>query len=174
MKSNAKKVRLAAAALVTAAVLWLVPGPALAQNVHIDVTVTTAGGVSEIDFLNSQCPNGKPGCVLMDRNRRDWISWEFDRESAADGWVFTGLYFGNAEKQVGNLKDCTMAAFVLPEGDRVSGHASTAKITSNGKRIQVWDENDQACITHYTLKARNENTGETAESDPIIDNRGRN
>ena len=57
--------------------------------------------------------------------------------------------------------------------DRASGKASTAEIFANGKRLRIWDENDRECITHYTLRAVNDDTGQTAESDPIIDNRGR-
>ena len=174
MNWKASKFHGVVAGLLAAVALSLAPLTALAQNPHIDVTVTTSAGVAEIEFLNSACPNGRPGCVQMQRGQRDWISWEFDQESAQAGWSFESLYFGTAEKQTGNLKECTMRAFGLAEPDRASGYASTAEIFANGKRLRIWDENEEECITHYTLKAVNKVTGQTAESDPIIDNKGRN
>lgn len=160
--------------LLAAGALWLAPALALAENPHIDVAVRSSGAVAEIVFLNSACPNGQRGCVQMPRGERNWISWEFDADSARAGWSFESLYFGAADKQTGNLKDCTVTAFGLSEADRSSGHASTAEIFANGKRLRIWDENDRECVTHYTLRAVNAATGQTAESDPVIDNRGRN
>jgi hypothetical protein len=159
--------------LLVASALWLAPGQLFAQNPHIDVAVRESGGVAEIVFLNSACPNGQRGCVQMPRGESNWISWEFDQDTSQAGWSFEGLYFGAADKQVGNLKDCTVDAFGLSEADRASGDASTAEIFANGKRLRIWDENDRECITHYTLRAVNDDTGQTAESDPVIDNRGR-
>jgi len=159
---------------LAASVLWLAPGVVLAQNPHIDVTVRTSGGVAEIVFLNSACPNGQHGCVQMPRGESNWVSWEFDQASSQAGWSFDSLYFGAADKQTGNLEDCTVDAFRLSASDRASGYASTAEIFANGKRLRIWDENDRECITHYTLRAVNDSTGQRAESDPIIDNRGRN
>jgi hypothetical protein len=173
MRETALKIRSAALLLITSA-LWLAPGQLLAQNPHIDVTVKASGGVAEIVFLNSACPNGQRGCIQMPRGQSNWISWEFDQATEQAGWSFDSLYFGTAEKQTGNLKDCTVTAFGLSEADRASGHASTAEVFANGKRLRIWDENDSECITHYTLRAVNDETGQTAESDPIIDNRGRN
>lgn len=171
---NTSKLPKKMAALLVAGGLSLAPALALAENPHIDVAVTSSGGVAEIVFLTSACPNGRRGCVQMPRGERNWISWELDNDSAQAGWTFESLYFGTADKQTGNLKNCTVTAFGLSEADRSSGHASTAEIFANGKRLRIWDENDSECITHYTLRAVNKSTGQTAESDPVIDNRGRN
>jgi hypothetical protein len=173
MNEKKPNVRKSTMALLVACAPWLSPGSVLAQNPHIDIAVRESGGVAEIVFLNSACPNGNRGCVQMPRGERNWVSWEFDPTSAQAGWTFESLYFGTANKQTGNLKDCTMDAFGLPEEDRGSGRASTAEIFANGKRLRIWNENDRECITHYTLKAVNQN-GMKAESDPVIDNRGRN
>lgn len=174
MTTNTLNTRFKTALLLAAGLLWLLPVPLMAQNPHIDVAVRATGGVAEIVFLNSACPNGQQGCVQMPRNERNWVSWEFDAASAQAGWVFDSLYFGVADKQTGNLKDCTVSAFNLTGADRASGYASTAEIFANGKRLRIWNENDRECITHYTLRASNPATGQTAESDPIIDNKGRN
>jgi hypothetical protein len=175
MTSNETKTRKILAGLLAVVAVCFGPGAALAQNPHIDVTVEESGAVAEIVFQNSACPSGQRGCVQMPRNERNWISWELDQASHQAGWSFDArsLYFGTAEKQVGNLKDCTMSAFNLDESDRSSGHASTAEVFANGKRLRIWDENDSECITHYTLRAVN-TSGKRAESDPVIDNRGRN
>ena len=174
MKSRNVKIHDVPLLALLASALSLAPGPLLAQNPHIDVTVRSSGGVAEIVFLNSACPSGQRGCVQMPRGERNWISWEIDQAAAQAGWTFDSLYFGTADKQTGDLKDCTMDAFGLSGADRASGFASTAEVFGNGKRLRIWNENDRECITHYTLQAVNEDTGQTAESDPIIDNRGRN
>lgn len=173
MSVKTKKIQKTMALLLVVGALWLTPALVMAQNPHVDVAVRSSAGVAEIVFLNSACPNGARGCVQMPRGERNWVSWELDSASTQAGWTFESLYFGTADKQIGNLKDCTVSAFGLSDADRSSGRASTAEVFANGKRLRIWDDNDSECITHYTLRAVNQASGQTAESDPVIDNRGR-
>jgi hypothetical protein len=157
---------------------------AYAQNPHIDVTIIQSGGNDKLDFINSACSDrpGEKGCVLMSRGSKNWISWELDRNSTGEGWVLTRLDFSPDGVHWGDpgypLSGCTVSAFRLTEQDRITGHASTAQVLGNGKRMRIWDENDNdpqtPCITHYRLTAENINTGNITDSDPVIDNRGRN
>lgn len=174
MKRNGLDIRGAVLCALAFTAALLAPGLALAQNPHIDVAISESAGVATLEFQNSACPNGQRGCIQMPRGQSNWISWEIDGASSQAGWVLESLYFGTADKQTGDLKDCTMSAFGLSESDRSSGRASTAEVFANGKRLRIWDENDSECITHYTLNAVNTATGQRAASDPIIDNRGRN
>jgi hypothetical protein len=163
----------AAIGLMATVALMATPGLARAENPHIDLAVKESGGVAEVVFLNSACPNGQRGCIEMPRGQSNWISWELDLASQQAGWSLESLYFGTADKQIGNLKDCTLSAFGLTEEDQRTGLASTAEIFGNGKRLRIWDENDQECVTHYTINAVNTGSGQTAKSDPLINNRGR-
>ena len=157
---------------------------AYAEDPFIDVKVIQSGGADKLDFVNSECPDrpNEKGCVLMSRGSKNWIFWELDRTSTDNGWVLTRLDFSPDGAHWGDpgypLKDCTVSAFRLSEEDRISGHASTAEVLANGKRMRIWDENDNdpevPCITHYRLTAENTRTGDVTDFDPVIDNRGRN
>lgn len=160
--------------------LAVLPALSFAQNPHIDLTIVENGGVAKMEFDNSACPDrpNQKGCVLVDRGNRSWISWEIDSASWQAGWRITVLRFSPDGTHWGDpahpLADCTVFDFALTEADRLSGEASTATVTANGKRMRIWDENNNACETWYRLFAENISTGQTANSDPIIRNRGNN
>jgi hypothetical protein len=146
-----------------------VQAQAQSQDKHIDVSVQNG----KLIFLNSECPgNPEPGCVLAEHGSSPVISWEL-KDSAGTGWQFAGLQFSPDGVSWGTspLQDCTVSDFGLSEADRQSGNASTAQIVANGQRLQIKDHNRSECVTHYKLSARSA-SGEHADSDPIIDNRG--
>ena len=151
-----------------------------AQNVHIDLTFIEVDGKAKMDFVNSACPSrpNEKGCVLMVRGNRDFISWEIDQNSWQAGWRLTSVHFSPDGTHWGApaypLADCTVFDFALTAADRLSGQASTAQVRANGKRMRIWDENNNACETWYRLHAENIMTGEQADSDPRIENRGNN
>lgn len=160
--------------------LAVLPILASAQNVHIDLNFIEVDGKAKMDFVNSACPNrpNEKGCVLMDRGNRDFISWEIDQTSWQNGWRLTALHFSPDGTHWGDpaypLADCTVFDFALTAADRLSGVASTAQVRANGKRMRIWDENNNSCETWYRLHAENIVTGEKADSDPRIENRGNN
>lgn len=135
-----------------------------AADKHIDVTVSN----NKLVFLNSECPSrpSDMGCVMAERGNSPMISWELIGEGSAQ-WQFTGLSFAPVP-----LQDCTVEDFGLTEADRQSGQASTAQVVANGRIIHIRDSNQNVCQTQYTLRAVSD-SGQQADSDPIIDNRGR-
>jgi hypothetical protein len=135
----------------------------LAQDKHIDVSVNG----NKLVFLNSECPDRahEKGCVTAEYGSSPVISWELTGPGS-EQWSFSGLRFGPTP-----LQECTVTDFELTGSDRESGHASTAQIVSNGRRLQIRDRNTSECITQYTLSAVSSD-GRQIDSDPIIDNRG--
>lgn len=184
MNYPARTVPVRAVVLLGIIIAFALPGVALAQNPHIDLKIEVNGGVAKLQFENSECPSrpNDKGCVLMRQGSQNWVSWELDQDSWQSGWRLNNLDFSPDGSHWGDsghpLSNCTASAFQLTANDMVTGHASTAEVRANGKRMRVWNENDNApgtiCITHYKLSAVNENTGMNADSDPVIDNRGRN
>jgi hypothetical protein len=163
-------------AILAMAVLVLC-GDALAEDKHIDVAVTQSGGAYKLEFQNSECqdlPNDK-GCIFADKGTQPVISWELVGDLAAQ-WRLTRLQMsadGSHWGQAGHpLADCTVADFNLTEADRVSGAASSAQVIANGKRLQIRDNNQYECDTHYRLYAAPVNGGSEIDSDPRIRNGG--
>jgi hypothetical protein len=151
---------------------------AMAQDKHIDVSVTQSGSAFKLEFSNSECqdlPNDK-GCVFADRGTQPVISWELVGDLAAD-WRFTRLQMsadGTHWGQSGHpLADCTVADFNLTEADRGSGAASSAQVVANGKKLQIRNNNQNICDTHYRLYAEPIIGGPEIDSDPMIRNGGR-
>jgi hypothetical protein len=152
--------------------------PLLAEDIHIDLTIYDNGSTFKMGFSNSECP-GKPGdlgCIEAARGNSPVISWELDADSSED-WELTRLQFspdGNNWGKSGHpLQACTVKDFKLSNADRNTGNASTAKVVSNGRRLQIHDLNNNSCRTHYKLFARPKAGGAEINSDPVIDNRGR-
>lgn len=174
-----RNVRFATILVLISAGLLTLSAQALAQNPHIDLTVVESAGVAKMQFQNSACPQhpNDKGCVSVDRGNRSWISWEIDQASWQNGWRITELHFSPDGTHWGEsgypLMDCTVFDFGLTETDRMTGVASSAQSDGNGKRMKIWDENNNRCETWYRLFAENIDTGETADSDPVIRNGGR-
>jgi hypothetical protein len=153
--------------------------PALAQDKHIDAEIRPEGDGYKLVFLNSECPErpNENGCVMAARGTSPNISWELTGEGA-DQWTFTRLQFSGDGVHWGEtghpLPDCTMEDFDLAPADRESGNASTARVVANGKRLQILDRNINVCLTHYRLYAAPRAGGPEIDSDPVVDNRGRN
>lgn len=163
MTTVSKIIRIRTVNLLAALFSFAACGGVLAADKHIDVTVSN----NKLVFLNSECPDrpSDMGCVMAEHGNSPMISWELSG-LGSDQWQFTGLSFSPAP-----LQDCTVDDFGLSEADRQSGQASTAQVTSGGKRIQIRDRNRNVCQTQYTLHAES-NSGVQIDSDPIIDNRG--
>lgn len=159
--------------------LTLLPVSAWAQNPHIDLSVSGSGDSAKIQFLNSACPQepGNRGCVELGHGMQNHISWELDQDSWQAGWRLAALFFSPDGSHWGEngypLNDCTMEDFELVDGDRHTGQASSAVVVANGKRLRIWDKNENVCDTWYRIFATN-NNGDQADSDPIIKNRGGN
>ena len=153
-------------------------GDILAQDKHIDVEVKQSGGTYKLEFRNSECwdlPNDK-GCVFADKGSQPIISWELVGDLATQ-WQFSRLQMSPDGNHWGDsgypLADCTVADFNLAEADRVSGAASSAQIVANGRRLQIRDNNQNVCDTHYRLYAVPVNGGPEIDSDPRIRNGGK-
>ena len=161
--------RLSKVCALCSCVLWL-PLGAVAADKHIDVSVRDG----QLVFTNSACASGEPGCVEVERNNSPMIRWELDRDSEA-GWKLTGLRFSPDGEHWGvdghPLASCTVDDFLLTGADRYSGWASTARVTANGKRLQIFDHNLHECLTHYRLYAQDA-AGNVIHSHPVIDNKG--
>lgn len=153
--------------------------PVQADDKHIDVAIQDAGGVFKLEFQNSACPHdpGNKGCVLAERGNAPVISWKLVG-ATAEAWQLTRLQFSPDGEHWGDpgapLLDCTVEDFALTPADRLSGTASTARVTADGGKLQIKDENRNQCITHYKLFAAPRAGGGEIDSDPVIDNRGRN
>lgn len=147
------------------------------QDKHIDVTVQEQGDVFKLVFLNSECPErpNDKGCIQAEKGSSPMISWGLDEASSGE-WSFSRLQFSPDGVHWGEggyaLKDCTKDAFNLTDGDKQTGIASTAKVVADGKRIQIRDDNENECTTHYRLVAARRDGGGEIDSDPIIDNKG--
>ena len=61
----------------------------------------------------------------------------------------------------------------MTEADRATGDASSAQVVANGKRLQIRDNNQNVCDTHYRLYAEPVNGGDEIDSDPRIRNGGK-
>lgn len=161
--------------------LLLVSSPfsLLAQDKHIDLTVYQNGATYKMGFSNSECPGrpGDMGCIDVEHSSSPIISWELDSDSGQD-WELTRLQFSPDGQHWGDagypLQGCTMDDFNLSEADRNSGNASSANVVANGKRLQIHDLNSNVCTIHYKLFAQPRNGGAEINSDPVIENRGRN
>ncbi len=159
----------ATAALVGA---LAVPSSLFAADPKIDLDVVSSGGGAKLRFLNSACPSDPAyaGCVDVAKGSKNWIGWELSNEAWQDGWVITGLQLMMDDPR---LTDCIVRDFNV---DPNTGYANDFRVQGNGKFGRNWDENscDFAYEVAYLVFARNNNTGEEANSDPIIRNGGRN
>ena len=153
-------------------------GSVLAQDKHIDVSVVQSGDAFKLVFNNSECPDSpsEKGCVFADKGTQPVISWELTGDLARQ-WNFTrlqmspdGIHWGEAGYP---LKDCTVDDFNLTPADRASGAASSAQVVANGQRVQIRDNNQNVCETHYRLYAAPVNGGGEIDSDPMVRNGGR-
>ncbi len=145
----------------------LMPTAAFAADPKIDLYVD--GG--KLRFGNSECPSepGLMGCVEVGAGSKNWIQWELAQNDWQDGWQLSGLQLSwDGSVPV----DCVVRDFNVDPG---SGWANDFQVQGNGKWARNWDENDceQSYVVNYRVYARNQNTGEEANSDPIIKNGGR-
>lgn len=164
--SKAKTVGIAAllSTLLLSPGLW-------AADPKIDLAVRDG----KLVFLNSECPSnpGLNGCVEVARGSKNWIMWELDSDAVRAGWVLTGLQLNVQDIGDPSIRQCAVDDFNVDPG---SGWARNFKVQGNGKFGQNWDENscEQEYEVGYLVHARNRETGEEANSDPIIKNGGRN
>lgn len=167
-KARAGIQKFCAAALLCA--LYL-PSSLWAADKKIDLAVNG----NKLDFLNSECPAnpGFNGCVEVGRGSKNWIVWELDDAAVSAGWVLTGLQLNLQEIANPAIRQCAIDDLNVDPG---TGFATDFRVQGNGKFGKVWDNND--CAVEYEVAylvfARNERTGEEANSDPIIKNGGRN
>lgn len=171
------KIQIRLARALMAAFAFIVCGQALAQDKHLDVRVEQQGSRAKLVFEASECP-GRPserGCVEAAKGTSPMISWEL---KDGNGWEFTRLqmspdgdHWGDARHP---LADCTVADFGLTEAERLSGDTSSqARVVANGSMLQIRDQNQNVCSTHYRLYARPTGGGPEIDSDPLIENRGK-
>ena len=172
MSHNVNSFRDRFAVFVTFLAILAAPSSVFAADPKIDLDVVSSGGGAKLQFLNSACPSdpGYAGCVDVAKGSKNWIGWELSQEAWQDGWVITGLQLMLEDPA---LTDCIVRDFNV---DRNTGDANDFRVQGNGKFGRNWDENscDFAYEVAYLVFARNNNTGEEANSDPVIRNGGRN
>ena len=156
---------------VLLAVLSL-PGSLWAADPKIDLYVEGSEGNYKLRFLNSECP-GEPnrlGCIKVAKGSKNWLQWEMDKDDWKDGWDFHALKLSWDDP---SLTNCIVADFNV---DPNTGYANDFQVRGNGKFGRNRDENDceRPYEVNYRIYARNRETGEEANSDPIIKNGGRN
>ena len=161
--------------LAACAFVWT--ATALAENKQIDLKIMQVEGKSKIQFTNSACSD-KPdekGCVEADYGNAPILMWELDKDSNKE-WQLARMQFSPDGEHWGDpaypLADCSVKAFDLTPGDKSSGIASTARVEANGRMLQIFDRNEEVCMTHYKIFAMPRAGGPEIDSDPMIDNRG--
>jgi hypothetical protein len=149
----------------------IAPSTLWAADPKIDLAVQG----NKLTFLNSECPSdpGYNGCVEVARGSKNWIMWELDHDAVRAGWVLTGLQLKLHQIADPAIRQCVLEDFNVDPG---SGFANDFQVQGNGRFGQNWDNNDcpMEYEVAYLVYARNEQTGEEANSDPIIKNGGRN
>lgn len=169
--SQIKKSSCIRVAMIIMASIFLAPASALAADPKIDLDVISTGGGSKLQFTSSACPSdpGFAGCVNVAKGSKNWITWELSDDAWRDGWVLTGLQLILDDPE---LTDCIVRDFNVDSG---TGQANDFHVQGNGKYGRNWDANDceTAYEVGYLVFARNTNTGEEANSDPVIRNGGR-
>lgn len=155
-------------AVVAAVVL---PTTVFAADPKIDLRIVETGGSYKLEFMNSECPSDPAylGCVDVAKGSKNWIQWELEDTAWQDGWVLEDFKLSWTDQQ---LTNCIVNDFDINPN---TGYARDFRIQGNGKFGKLRDENDCefAYEVNYLISARNKNTGDTANSDPIIRNGGR-
>jgi len=150
------------------------PGVLFAADPKIDIDVVQGGGGYKLDFLNSECPDspGYKGCIKVGTGSKNWIMWELTKKATRAGWVFSALQM-DIDSLPSNIRNCAIQDFNLDPG---TGYANDFRVQGNGKFAKNWNENgcNTAYEVNYLIFAENRETGEQADSDPIIRNGGRN
>ena len=150
----------------------LMPLTVFAADPKIDLKIYESDGGYKLAFVNSECPSDPTfnGCINVAQGSKNWLQWEIDIDDWQDGWDLTALQISWSDPQVAT---CAVKDFNL---DPQTGDANDFRIQGSGKFAKNWDENDCAFAyeVNYRIYARNRNTGEEANSDPVIRNGGRN
>lgn len=167
-----KKVRLKTACLAAVIAAGMISEAAMAADPKIDLRVIETSDGYKLEFLNSECP-GDPafmGCVDVARGSKNWIQWELDDSAWQDGWILEDLRLSWSDQR---LTNCIVHDFDVNPN---TGYARDFRVQGNGKFGKLRDENDCefAYEVNYLISARKKHTGDTANSDPIIRNGGRN
>ncbi len=172
MSHDNKNFHVRTAVITLLLVALATPASLFAADPKIDMDVVSSGGGAKLRFLNSACPSDPAyaGCVDVAKGSKNWIGWELSQEAWQEGWVITGLQLILDDPE---LTDCIVRDFKV---DPNTGYANDFRVQGNGKFGRNWDENscDFAYEVAYLVFARNNNTGEEANSDPVIRNGGRN
>jgi len=150
----------------------LISEASMAADPKIDLQVVQTSNGYKLEFMNSECP-GDPaylGCVNVAKGSKNWIQWELDDTASQDGWVLEDLRLSWSDQR---LTNCIVSDFDVNPN---TGYARDFRVQGNGKYGKLRDENDCefAYEVNYLISARNKHSGDTADSDPIIRNGGRN
>lgn len=150
-----------------------------AQDKMIDLTVVGSGSDFKLQFLSSDCTDGKMenGCIETETGDSRMLHWELD-SIGETYWMLTRLQFSADGENWGDskfpLQDCTVNDFELEARDQFTGNAASAMITGNGRQIKIMNHNAEACQTYYRIYAMPKAGGMEIHSDtrPVIYNRG--
>lgn len=171
MKYSGKKVltgMICRAAILSA---MLMPFTAFAADPKIDLEIYQGDNGSKLAFVNSECPADPSykGCINVAKGSKNWLQWELDKDDWKDGWDLVDLQITWNDPSIGA---CAIKDFDLNPS---TGYANDFRVQGHGKFAKLRDENDCdfAYEVNYRIYARNRNTGEEANSDPIIRNGGR-
>lgn len=167
-----KKVRFKTVCLAAVIATGMISEASMAADPKIDLRVIETSNGYKLEFMNSECP-GDPaymGCVDVAQGSKNWIQWELDEADWQDGWVLEDLQLSWNDPQ---LTNCVVNDFDVNPN---TGYARDFRVQGNGKFGKLRDENDCefAYQVNYLISARKKHTGDTANSDPIIRNGGRN
>ena len=174
MSHNVNSFRGRFAVFISFLAILAAPSTVSAADPKIDLDVVSSGGGAKLQFLNSACPSdpGYAGCVDVAKGSKNWINWELSSAATQAGWVLSAVRL-DLNSLPSNIRECAVHDFNLNPN---TGYANDFRVQGNGKTGKLRDENDceTAYEINYLIFAENRETGEQANSDPVIRNGGRN